>query len=60
MFQNPVSTMMKTFNLYCASTITLKTSYHCAQCDKEFIDITLAAEHKKGTRHLIVERELEV
>jgi hypothetical protein len=42
-----------------AYNFLMKTSYHCAQCDKEFLDIDLAAEHKKATGHAIVERVLE-
>lgn len=37
----------------------LMKTYHCAQCDKEFLDIDLAADHKKATEHAIIERVLE-
>jgi DNA-directed RNA polymerase subunit RPC12/RpoP len=37
----------------------MKTSYHCPQCDKEFLDANMATEHKKGTGHKIVVRTLE-
>jgi hypothetical protein len=37
----------------------MKISYHCNQCDKEFIDKEMAMDHKASTRHEIIERTLE-
>jgi DNA-directed RNA polymerase subunit RPC12/RpoP len=39
--------------------LTMKTSYHCSQCDKEFLDSIMANEHRKKTGHKIIERTLE-
>jgi DNA-directed RNA polymerase subunit RPC12/RpoP len=41
------------------SSDDMKISYHCNQCDKEFIDKEMAMDHKASTRHEIIERRLE-
>ena len=42
-----------------SSDDNMKISYHCNQCDKEFIDKEMAMEHKASTRHEIIQRTLE-
>ena len=37
----------------------MKTSYHCTQCDKEFLDPSIANNHRNTTGHNIIERSLE-
>lgn len=37
----------------------MKESYHCTPCDKEFIDKEIAMEHKRSTRHEVIQRILE-
>jgi hypothetical protein len=37
----------------------MKESYHCTSCDKEFIDKEMAMEHKRSTKHEVIERILE-
>jgi predicted transcriptional regulator len=41
------------------SSDDMKISYHCNQCDKEFIDKEMAMEHKASTGHEIIQRTLE-
>jgi hypothetical protein len=37
----------------------MKQSFHCPECDKEFIDNDTAIEHTRSTGHKIIERTLE-
>lgn len=40
-------------------THTMKESYHCLPCDKEFIDREMAKDHRNSTGHEVIERKLE-
>jgi DNA-directed RNA polymerase subunit RPC12/RpoP len=37
----------------------MKQSYHCFDCDKDFIDKDMAEDHKKTAGHEVIERTLE-
>lgn len=49
----------ETLLMYEINDLSMKESYHCVPCNKEFIDKDVAKDHKESTGHQVIERILE-